>query len=82
MHGHGDSRYNDQTKTRIFRHSLTFRANSAWVSERADDRNVRLERVWLALAMGWHRRLGERSQIRNIESDVLLSIVTLVFQKL
>ena len=79
---HGQVRYVDvdQTEDCTFSHSLTFRANSTWVNARADDQRIRMERVWLALAMGWHRRLGECSQIANINSDVLRSIVTLVFK--
>jgi hypothetical protein len=64
----------------IFSHRLSFCANSSWVNARADDQRIRLERVWLALAMGRHKRLGERSQIGNINSDVLMSIVTLAFE--
>ena len=78
----GESRYNHQIKVRITSHRLTFRANSAWVKERADDQRIRQERVWLALAMGWHKRLGERSQIANINADVLRPIVILAFQNL
>ena len=56
--------------------SSRVRAKSAWVNARADDQPIKLERVWLALAMGRHKRLGERSQIGNINSDVLMSIVS------
>ena len=72
IHWHGQTRYDNQTEERTFSHHLTFCANSAWVNARADDQRIRLERVWLALAMGWHKRLG--SQIGNINSDVLLCI--------
>ena len=82
MHWHGESRYDHQIEATIYSHRLTFRANPAWVKESADAQRIRLERVWLALAMGLHKRLGERSQIPNIHSDVLRSIVTLAFQNL
>jgi len=75
IHWRGQARYDDQTKESTFSHRLSFCANSAWVNARADDKRIRLERVWLALAMGRHKRLGERSQIGNINSDVLMSIV-------
>ena len=58
----------------ITRHSFTFRASSAWIDERAEDLNVLVEigaeRV-LAFAMGFHKRLGERSNIKNFNSDLL-----------
>jgi len=80
IHWRGQTRYDDQTKESTFSHRLSFYANSAWVNARADDQRIRLERVWLALAMCRHKRLGERSQIGNINSDVLMSIVTLAFK--
>ena len=66
-------------------HSFTFRANSAWVEQRAADRlfleEIGLERA-LAFAMGGHKRLGERSQIRNFNADVLHSIGKLLIKHL
>jgi hypothetical protein len=76
----------DQDRMRIFvTHSFTFRANSAWVEQRAADRQflegIGLERV-LAFVMGGHKRLGERSHIRNINEDVLHSIGKLLIKHL
>jgi len=75
----------DQKPTRhthwIVKDSFTFRANSAWVEQRADDRkffeDFNLERS-LAFAMGCHKRLGERSQIKNLNADVVRCIEKIV----
>ena len=73
------------TLSYITRHSFTFRANLAWVEQRAADRQflegIGLERV-LAFAMGGHKRLGERSYIRNFNADVLQSIGKLLIKHL
>jgi hypothetical protein len=73
------------TYNRVARHSFTFRANSAWVEQRAADRQflegIGLERV-LAFVMGGHKRLGERSHIRNINGDVLHFIGKLLIKHL
>ena len=62
----------------IVTHSFTFRANSAWVDQRAEDRKIleagNMPDRMLAFAMGCHKRLGERSQIRAIHDDVLISL--------
>jgi hypothetical protein len=75
IHWLGQTRYYDQTKESTFSHRLSFCANSAWVNARADDQRIRLQCVWLALAISRHKRLGERSQIGNISSDVMMSVV-------
>ena len=68
------------------KHSFTFRANSVWVRQRAEDRKQTgsecgPDRV-LAFAMGAHKRLGEISEIRFINADVLHSIVKIVIKSL
>jgi hypothetical protein len=60
--------------------------NSAWVDERAEDRKIleagNMPDRMLAFVMGCHRRLGERSQIRAINDDVLISIGKIVLNSL
>ena len=56
-------------------HSFKFRANSAWIDQRAEDRRILEARFMqdrmLALAMGLHHRVGGRSQFFLLNSDLL-----------
>ena len=77
----------DQDRMRVIvTHSFTFRANSAWVDERAKDRKIleagNMPDCMLAFAMGCHKRLGERSQIRAINGDLLFSLGKIVLNLL
>ena len=71
-------RWDQDWRDHAVTHSFTFRANSAWVDERAEDRKIleagNMPDRMLAFAMGCHKRLGERSQIRAIHDDVLISL--------
>jgi len=69
----------------ITKDSFLFRANSIWVMQRADDRNfledISPERA-LAFAMGCHTRLGEGSQIKHIDPELLRCIENFVINGL
>ena len=66
--------------------SFTFRANAAWVDERAEDQ--RAAGPWsgpdrmLAFAMGAHNRLGRRSPIKTFNADILLAVAKIVIKSL
>ena len=69
----------------ITKDRFLFQANVTWALQRADDRKfleeISLERA-LAFAMGCHTRLGEGSQIKNIDPELLRCIGNIVINGL
>ena len=66
---------------RFVTHSFHFQANSAWVDQRTEDRRILeagiMQDRMLAFAMGLHDRVGGRSQLRILNSDMLRTIARL-----
>ena len=66
-------------------HTFCFTADSKWVDERAEDRNIvkdiGLQSVLLVLAMGGHGLLGSCSPFKFLNADVFLSIGKLVVKE-
>lgn len=77
----GEAAWDQQHKEWYYTHSFYFKANSAWIDQRTEDRRIleagiMQDRI-LAFAMGLHDRVGGRSQLRILNSDIIRTIARL-----